>query len=118
MSVFTQSLDAVAAMETRLCRGTVDAVRGMTIVVRQLKAPIGAVVAIECGSGGREHRVRGEVIGFDGNRAIVMLLGGAGGIGFAFVKAIIGKVGSIAIIDNNKKKNQHPLEVYHDNANL
>ena len=79
--MFTQSMDAITAIEPRSCRGTVDAVRGMTIVVRQLKAPIGAVVAIECATGGREQRVRGEVIGFDGNRALVMLLGGAGGIG-------------------------------------
>ena len=78
---FEQAIEGIDAYEPRACRGTVDAVRGMTILVRQLKAPVGAVVMIERGSGTSGQGVYGEVIGFDCDRAIVMLLGSAGGTG-------------------------------------
>lgn len=78
---FDQAIEGIDEYEPRACRGTVDAVRGMTILVRQLKAPVGAVVMIERGSGTSGQGVYGEVIGFDRDRAIVMLLGSSGGTG-------------------------------------
>lgn len=78
---FNQLIENFQDCESRACRGTVDAVRGMTMLVKQLKAPVGAVVRIERAFSDNDQGVYGEVIGFDGGRAIVMLLGNAGGTG-------------------------------------
>ena len=78
---FHQLIEGSQECESRACRGTVDAVRGMTMLAKQLKAPVGAVVRIERAFSDNDGGVRGEVIGFDGGRAIVMLLGNAGGTG-------------------------------------
>ena len=79
MSVFEPVIQAAESFQPRACRGVVHAVRGMTMLVRQLKAPIGAVVRVESTTGSAP--IRGEVIGFDGVDAIVMLLGASGGTG-------------------------------------
>ena len=81
MSLFESAIRSAEEFEPRACRGTVHAVRGMTMLVRQLKAPIGAVVRVESGTGAHRRSLRGEVIGFDGEHAIVMLLGATGGTG-------------------------------------
>ncbi len=80
MTTFARAIDALDGCEPRIVSGTVDAVRGMTVLVRRLRVPIGSVVRIESTSTRRES-VLGEVIGFDAARAIVMLLGGASGTG-------------------------------------
>ncbi len=80
MTTFARAIDALDGCESRVVSGTVDAVRGMTVLVRRLRVPIGSVVRIESTSTRRES-VLGEVIGFDAARAIVMLLGGASGTG-------------------------------------
>ena len=53
---FDETIKSVEAFQPRVCRGTVDAVRGMTMLVRQLKAPIGAVVRIERPNGTHQQR--------------------------------------------------------------
>ena len=80
MTVFQRSVEALDAFEPRCVSGTVDAVRGMTVLVRRLRVPIGSVVRIE---GAARHResVLGEVIGFSESNAIVMLLAGSNGTG-------------------------------------
>ena len=80
MTVFARCVEALDVFEPRCVSGTVDAVRGMTVLVRRLRVPIGSVVRIE---GAARHRdsVLGEVIGFSDSNAIVMLLAGSNGTG-------------------------------------
>ncbi|MBC03959.1 MAG: hypothetical protein CMJ34_11765 [Phycisphaerae bacterium] len=80
MTVFQRSVEALDAFEPRCVSGTVDAVRGMTVLVRRLRVPIGSVVRIE-GSSRHREPVLGEVIGFSESNAIVMLLAGSNGTG-------------------------------------
>ena len=80
MSSFARSISSLDGYDAREICGTVDAVRGMTVLVRRLRVPIGSVVSIRSSARHRES-VLGEVIGFDAARAIVMLLGGATGTG-------------------------------------
>lgn len=80
MTTFAQPIEALDRCEPRIVSGTVDSVRGMTVLVRRLRVPIGSVVRIEP-AGSRRESVLGEVIGFDASRAIVMLLGGSSGTG-------------------------------------
>ena len=80
MTTFARTIDALDGFEARSIIGTVDAVRGMTVLVRRLRVPIGSVVRIE-GTSRTRQVVHGEVIGFDAARAIVMLLGGSNGTG-------------------------------------
>jgi len=67
-------LDSAAPMRLR---GVVTEVRGLTLSVARLPAPIGAETWIErrCGAA-----IRGEVVGFDGPEALVMPLGSTAGV--------------------------------------
>ena len=78
MTLLSPSIETLEGFEPRGVAGTVDSVRGMTVLVRRFRVPIGSVVRIESGSRGTRS-VLGEVIGFDETRAIVMLLGGSTG---------------------------------------
>lgn len=57
-------------------RGRVATVVGLTLWVEDLPLPVGALVRVEADAG----RVLGQVVGFDGGRAAVMLLGQAEGV--------------------------------------
>lgn len=59
--------------------GRVSAVRGMSVLVQDLPLPVGALVELPRAEadGGRAH---GEVVGFQGPTAIVMMLGSTGGV--------------------------------------
>jgi FliI/YscN family ATPase len=65
-------------MEPRLVVGSVHAVRGLTLVVDRLRVPIGSLVDVDIGS---HETGLGEVIGFDGQRSLVMLFGSSSGVG-------------------------------------
>ena len=65
--------------------GRVRALRGLTVLVRDLPMPVGSLVSVRTGHAadvrpGVEPGSLGEVIGFDGAHAIVMMLCGTGGI--------------------------------------
>ena len=69
---------AVRSIEPREIAGTVRAVKGLVLSVEQLPLPVGSLVRVLV-----PHRMdapRGEVVGFDGSRALVMLLTEAEGI--------------------------------------
>ena len=76
---FDEAIRGIGDIQPRACWGTVDAVRGMTVLVKELNAPVGAVVRVCRSERSSETGIMGEVIGFDGGRAIVMLLGASGG---------------------------------------
>ena len=69
---------AVPAIEPREIRGTVRAVRGLVLSVEQLPLPVGSLVRIDVPA--RADPPRGEVVGFEGSRALVMLLSEADGV--------------------------------------
>ncbi len=87
MSALDSSIRTLQRLEPVEVAGSVAAVRGMTLLVDDLALPVGSLVRIE-----PEQRVaaimqsqgtqpaRGEVIGFDGQRSIVMLVSHAAGI--------------------------------------
>ena len=74
MTRLSLQIDTVARLQTYEFVGTVAAVRGLAIYVDDLPVPVGSVVRFEehtARPGGKPRR--GEVIGFDGPRSIVML---------------------------------------------
>lgn len=83
MTVLAPQLDALGRMETLEVVGTVAAVRGLSLLVDDLPLPIGSVVRLQR-AGTRvapePGAIRGEVVGFDGTRSIVMLLSASAGI--------------------------------------
>ncbi|MEO0511703.1 MAG: FliI/YscN family ATPase [Planctomycetota bacterium] len=81
-------VDAVLGSEPAAVVGRVAALRGLTLLVRDLPMPVGTLVSIRAEGAkigsepARDPGVRalGEVVGFDESRAIVMLLGEASGL--------------------------------------
>ena len=65
---YRERLDVIAGRSWFEVQGTVEAVRGLAVHVRHLPAPVGSRVLI-AGS----TTMRGEVVGFDADVAIVML---------------------------------------------
>jgi flagellum-specific ATP synthase len=57
-------------------RGTVVSLRGLTLLVSDFPAAVGSIVSVEASTGPR----LGEVVGFDGAHAIVMMLGHSAGV--------------------------------------
>lgn len=75
-SVLAPEIERVARALTLGVTGRVSALRGLTVLVDDLPLPAGAVVEL-----GRDGSLgRGEVVGFDGARAIVMPLGATIGL--------------------------------------
>ncbi|MDI9404773.1 MAG: FliI/YscN family ATPase [Limnohabitans sp.] len=68
---------AVRSIEPREIVGTVRAVKGLVLSVEQLPLPVGSLVRIDIP--GRDAP-RGEIVGFEGTRALVMLLAEADGV--------------------------------------
>ena len=63
--------------------GRVRSLRGLTVLVRDLPMPVGSLVRVRSGSSEHDPNARqslGEVIGFDGAHAIVMMLCSTTGI--------------------------------------
>jgi flagellum-specific ATP synthase len=69
---------AVRAIEPREIAGTVRAVKGLVLAVEQLPLPVGSLVRVSVPN--RIDWPRGEVVGFEGTRALVMLLAEADGV--------------------------------------
>ena len=69
---------AVRAIEPREIAGTVRAVKGLVLAVEQLPLPVGSLVRVSVPN--RVDWPRGEVVGFEGTRALVMLLAEADGV--------------------------------------
>ena len=67
MTFLDAAVDTVRGFESRAIVGTVDAVRGLTVLVRRFRVPIGSVVRIG-GDDPRRDGVLGEVVGFEAER--------------------------------------------------
>ncbi len=72
-------VEAIRNLQTYELRGTVAAVRGLAIYVDDLPVPVGSLVRFVERSDGGEPR-RGEVIGFEAARSVVMLFGTIDGV--------------------------------------
>ena len=86
----TAQIDTLRRLQSRQVAGAVVAVRGLTVLAEDLPLPVGTLVRIESAQHNHKHEAicRGEVVGFDGRRAIVMLFDRTAGI--APGSAIIG----------------------------
>ncbi len=75
-------LRTLEQIQPRRIVGSVDAVRGLSILVRDLPLPVGALVSVRHNGRGRATQpiARGEVVGFDGSKSVVMLFGPGDGI--------------------------------------
>lgn len=77
-------IETARRLQTMRIVGRVEALRGLTVLVGDLPMPVGSLVRVH-GSGVAEERESrsgglGEVVGFDGPNAIVMMLGSTVGI--------------------------------------
>lgn len=81
MTRLAAQVETIRHLQTFELTGTVAAVRGLAIYVDDLPVPVGSLVRLvdRRGRRGGEPR-RGEVIGFDGARSIVMLFGSTEGL--------------------------------------
>lgn len=76
MSVLAPALALAARVRGVRLVGTVSAVRGLTVLVDDLPAPVGTLVRVQ----GADDGGAGEVVGFTREHAIVMMLGQTAGI--------------------------------------
>lgn len=76
MTLLDEQILQIQTLEAREVRGQVESVRGLTVRVSDFPAPVDSTVEIQSGGG----PVLGQVIGFEGGRAIVMSLGRLEGI--------------------------------------
>src|SRR4051812_30802438 len=83
MTVLASHIAMVNGLEPHEIIGTVAAVRGLSVLVDDLPLPVGALVRIERGplpSRPIRTAVRGEIVGFERGRSIVILLGNSAGL--------------------------------------
>jgi len=86
MTVLEGPIQTLHRMQSRELAGSVNSVRGLSVVVNDLPLPIGSLVRLvspqqRLGSAGSDDEVvRGEIVGFDAGRSIVMLLNASAGI--------------------------------------
>ncbi len=84
MSVFEAQFRTLSALEPMRVSGRVVALRGLTVLVRDLPLAVGSLVEVKAvrggsGGGGRSGGT-GEIVGFNGEHTIVMMLGPMTGI--------------------------------------
>ncbi|MCP3903361.1 MAG: FliI/YscN family ATPase [Planctomycetes bacterium] len=80
MTVLGGHLESLMRLDPREVTGSVSAVQGLSVLVRDLPLPIGALVRLEVDTGGATRACRGEVVGFNGDLSIVMLFDANDGI--------------------------------------
>jgi len=83
MTVLGSQIETLKHIESRQIIGSVSAVRGLSLLVKDLPLPVGALVRLHRRHGSapaKERPIRGEVIGFDGPHSIVMLFDASDGI--------------------------------------
>ncbi len=75
MTVFASANQMLSQLRTVELAGTVAEVRGLTVLVADLPLPVGAMVRVQS-----DEPRTGEVVGFDDEQTIVMLMGFTQGI--------------------------------------
>lgn len=74
--IFTDVISTLERVQPMELTGTVSQVRGLTVRVDDLPLPVGAMVEVRTG----QRPLVGEIVGFDHDQTIVMLLGFTSGI--------------------------------------
>jgi len=77
VTLLTGALSMVPRVEPIRVTGSVAALRGLTLLVDDLPIIVGALVFVHTADG---RARRGEVVGFEGRRSIVMILGATAGV--------------------------------------
>lgn len=80
MSVLDEEIGMVSRVQAMALRGVVSGVRGMTLLVDHLPAPVGSLVRVERAGVKSSDELLGEIIGLSDSHAVVMPLGGTGGV--------------------------------------
>ena len=84
MIVLQPHIDLLQRLQPQEVTGSVAALRGLTLYVRDLPLPVGSVVQLASrrpqSRAANDATSSGEVVGFDGEHALVMLFGRADGI--------------------------------------
>ena len=82
MTAFAPQLETLRHIQPMQIGGNVATLRGLTLLVEDLPLPVGSLVSIRrpAGPGGAAPPILGEVVGFNREHAIVMLLGQTNGI--------------------------------------
>lgn len=85
MTIFEAEFDTLRRLQPMEITGSVVAVRGLSILARDIPLPVGSLVRLEparvSATQSQDALSRGEVVGFEGKHSIVMLLGNSAGIG-------------------------------------
>ena len=76
IGVLAPAIERVSRTDPVRSTGVVASLRGLTVLVHELSAPVGALVSVRTGNA----RLPGEVVGFTREHAAVMLLGPTEGI--------------------------------------
>ncbi len=79
MTVLSAQIETLRSFQPMRVSGTVAALRGLTLLVDDLPLPVGSLVSVGSDDGLRP-RTQGEIVGFNREHAIVMLLGQTNGI--------------------------------------
>lgn len=79
-SLFAQPIQTLEGLQTAELSGSVSQIQGLTLRVSDLLLPVGAMVRVHGTNGPKQEIVEGEVVGFDTNDAVVMLLGDTRGL--------------------------------------
>lgn len=80
MSVLDEEIGMVSRVQAMALRGVVSGVRGMTLLVDHLPAPVGSLVRVERAGVKSSDELLGEIIGLSDSHAVVMPLGSTGGV--------------------------------------
>ena len=80
MSALATQIESVALSMPIEVTGVVGSLKGLTVLVDDLPLPVGSLVAFRSRDPGDRDRRFGEIVGFDRDQAIVMMLGQTGGI--------------------------------------
>lgn len=80
MSLLADAIERLRIAQPVAATGRVVAVRGLTVLVRDLPSPVGALVELGDGQSGGRECVLGEVVGFTDEHTIVMPLEATTGV--------------------------------------
>jgi flagellum-specific ATP synthase len=80
VTLLASQLQTLSRIQPLRITGTVAALRGLTLLVKDLPVPVGALVSVRSAGALARDATWGEVVGFTQEHAVVMLLGSTSGI--------------------------------------
>lgn len=80
MNALAAAIRTLEGVQPARIVGRVEALRGLTVLVRDLPMPVGSLVRVDRAAAPDNEECLGEIVGFDGPRTIVMTLTASGGV--------------------------------------